>query len=314
LISLAVGRENMRTRRLGNTGVATSAIGYGAAGLSSPDFADQNAAAAVLETALSRGVTLIDTADTYCASPHELHQNERLVAAACAGHKSVLIATKGGTIRTPAGWALRGDPDHLYRAICESHAALGGTAPIPLWQHHWPDPRYSIEQMLQPVRRAQDEGLIRFVGVGNYNLAQLREACDLLPIVSIQNQYNLWHRSPEDDGLFQFCDDRRISFFAWRPLGGAGLAQRLGENASVAELAQARGVSPQRLVLAWMLHQSPCVTPLIGSRNGDHIADALAAAEMPLSPAELSALNRLDPAVLPGRERPPAWHDHPPLG
>jgi aryl-alcohol dehydrogenase-like predicted oxidoreductase len=304
----------MRTRKLGGTDLNVSVIGYGAAALSAEDGPEEAEAQAILDRVVSLGVTLIDTADTYCPSPGELHHNERLVARCLAGRRErVLVATKGGTVRTGAGWGIDGNPARLYRSICESHQALGGDAPITLWQHHWPDPRYTIAQMLEPVRRAQEEGLISHVGVGNYSLEQLRQACDCLPIVSIQNQYNLWHRGPEHDGLFEFCSERGVTFLAWRPLGGAGLAERLGEIELIARCAKERGISPQRFVTAWMLAHAPCVVPLCGARRPEHVADTLAAVDVRLDPREMSLLNGLNPSALPRRQRPPAWVDHPPL-
>lgn len=302
----------MRYREFGTTGRRVSVIGYGCAALSVG--ADRDQAAAVLATVDSLGINLVDTADTYCRLPSELHANERTLAqiyGPCP--ERVLIATKGGTVRTPTGWGILGEPSRLHRAIVESHAALGGQSPIALWQHHWPDPRYATADVLRSVRRAQDEGLVRWMGVGNYDLQQLREACDCAAVVSIQNQYNLWHRSAESEGLLEFCENRGLVFLAWRPLGGEGLASRLDEIDAVRRLASHRGISPQRLVIAWMLRKSTCLVPLIGSTNPDHIADCAAATDIQLDDQEMSQLNQLRPEELPQRARSPAWVRHPPL-
>jgi aryl-alcohol dehydrogenase-like predicted oxidoreductase len=304
----------MRIRPFGNTGMNVSCIGYGAVALSTSGRPHEDDSMQLLKHVLESGVTLIDTADTYCLGPEELHHNERLVAKAIEHHRDqVIVATKGGTIRTAKGWEVDSNPDRLYRAICESHAALGGVTPIPLWQHHWPDPRYSIAEMFRPVARAVDEGLVRFVGVGNYTLEQLKQACDLLPIVTIQNQYNPWHRTAESDGLFDFCEQRNLIFLPWRPLGGLGLAERIGEVSRIAELARERGVSPQRLVIAWYLHRSPCLLPIPGSRNPEHVRDCLAAVDLKLDPREIHLLNQIGPDELPQRERGAAWIFRPPL-
>ncbi len=303
----------MRTRSLGWTGVEVSVIGYGPMALSLRGRPERSAQVALLESVIAAGVTLFDTADTYCLGPEELHHNERLIAGVVNDRPDVKIATKGGTLRTSHGWQLDSHPERLYRAIVESHNALGGRKPIFLWQHHWPDPRWTIAEMLRPVQRALSEGLIRYVGVGNYSLPQLREACDLVPVVTVQNQYNLWHREPETNGLFEFCVKRNLVFLPYRPLGGAELACRLREIPALARLARDRGISPQRLLIAWHRAQSSCLLPIPGSRQLAHVQDCLAAAEIELEVQELRQINALRPEELPQLARTPNWSDHPPL-
>jgi aryl-alcohol dehydrogenase-like predicted oxidoreductase len=268
---------------------------------------------AVLEAVLAEGVTFLDTADTYCLGPDELHHNERLIARVVRDRSRICIATKGGTLRTPTGWCLDSHPERLYRAIVESHAALGGHEPIFLWQHHWPDPRYSLVEMMRPVQRAVDEGLIRYVGVSNYSLEQLREACNLVPVVTVENQYNLWTREAETNGVLDFCHDRRLVFLPYRPLGGADLAMRLGEIPTVSRLAHERGISPQRLIIAWHLAQAPCILPIPGSKQFPHIRDCLEAFDIQLEPHERQALNAIRAEDLPRMTRIPNWTVHPPL-
>lgn len=301
-------------RPLGSTGLNVSRIGLGAMPLSTGSSLPTTDAEALLDLALDRGVTFLDTADTYCTGPEALHHNEQLIARVLTRRlSSAVVATKGGTLRTPTGWEIDGHPDRLYAAIVASYAALGGREPIPLWQHHWPDPRYSITAMLRSVRRAVDEGLVRFVGVGNYTRAQLHEACDVLPITTLQNQYNFWHREAETDGLLAECAAQHITFLPWRPLGGPGLSDRLSEIVPLQGIANERGVSPQRLTIAWQLAQSPCILPIPGTRRREHLLDSLAAAELVLEPRELERLNAIRTEELPRRQREAAWQAHPPL-
>jgi len=161
----------MRTRPFGKTGIEVGVIGYGAMPLSVEGRPPEDQALDILRQVAARGVSFIDTADTYGLDPSDLHHNERLLAKMFGRAKTegppVYIATKGGTIRKQPGWEIDGSPDRLYRVICESFEALGGDQPIFLWQHHWPDPRYSIKTMMEPVRRAVQEKLIQFVGVAN---------------------------------------------------------------------------------------------------------------------------------------------------
>jgi pyridoxine 4-dehydrogenase len=275
----------------------------------------------ILQHVLDQGIRFIDTADTYGLGPRDLHHNERLVAraiahaAACGPPRepAVIVATKGGTLRTEQGWQIDGSPDRLYRAICASHEALGGERPIPLWQHHWPDPRYSIRAMLEPVRRAVDEGLVRYVGVSNYSLDQIKQAREVVEVVTVQNQYNLWHREAERNGTLAYCEEHDLVFLPWRPLGGLGLAHRLRAIPRVTDLARRRDVSPQRLMIAWHLAKSKCILPIPGSSRLEHLDDCLAAAELHLTDRELAELDTISEADLPRRLRAPAWEIRPPL-
>ena len=160
---------NMRFRSFGTTGTTTSILGYGAMALSLEAKPNDEALQIVGEV-LTQGITFFDTANTYCQSPNELNHNEKLLACALqifpCDRDNIIVATKGGTVRTERGWEINGSPDFLYRSICDSYAALGGSRPIPLWQHHWPDPRHSITDMMQAAARAVEEKLVRFVGVG----------------------------------------------------------------------------------------------------------------------------------------------------
>lgn len=212
----------MRTRPFGKTGVEVGVVGYGAMPLSVEGRPPEAEALDILQQVAARGVSFIDTADTYGLDPSDVHHNERLLAkilvAANSGAR-ICIATKGGTVRKEPGWEIDGSPTRLYRVICESFEALGGEKPIFLWQHHWPDPRYSIKAMMEPVRRAVKEKLVRFVGVANYSIEQIKEARKVLDIVSVQNQYNLWRREPEHDGLLKYCEEEDLVFLPWRPLG-----------------------------------------------------------------------------------------------
>ncbi len=307
----------MRLRSFGKTDTRTSILGYGAMALSLEGKPEEEALE-IIEKVLARGVTFFDTADTYCRSPAELHHNERLLArafskAALLNHDSIIVATKGGTVRTKRGWEVEGAPDFLYRSICESFEALGGNRPIGLWQHHWPDPRHSVTAMMKPAARAVNEKLVRFVGVANYSVEQLREARGVVDVVSVQNQYNFWHREPECNGMLEYCEQEGLLFLPWRPMGGLGLAQRLGEIQPLSALARDRGISPQRLVVAWHLAKSKCMLPIPGSSRLEHILDCLAAENICLEPAEIGLLNAISEKDLPERERPAAWKWMPPL-
>ncbi len=297
-------------------------MGFGTGPLCCGDRPSTADAEAILDAVIELGATLIDTADTYCAGPQELHYGERLVQRVLERRRQstngsrgtpVIVATKGGTLRTKRGWEIDGHPDRVYRGIVASYEALGGQQPIPLWQHHWPDPRYSIRETMRCVRRAVEERLIASVGVCNYSLEQLQEALGEVQIAALQVQYNFWHREPESNGLLEFCEQRGIAFLPWRPLGGPGLAERLASLPSLTRIAKERSVSPQQVTLVWLRSKSPCVLPIPGSRQPDHFRQCIAALDLRLDAHEVAALDEISAADVFVRERPAAWQVAPPL-
>lgn len=251
----------------------------------------------VLHLAMDLGVTLFDTADSYCLDETEKHHNERLLRKALDTYQGdtrhILIATKGGCMRPAGKWQINGNPDYLRRVIRESHAALGGKDPIPLWQHHHIDPDYSIEASLAPVQEAVREGLIRFVGLSNYDLEGIKRARDIVDIVSIQNQYNPWHRWPEHNGVLEYCEKEGLTFLPWSPLGGGGRARHLSRHPGLASMAREKGVSPQRLVIAWLMARSPCVLPIPSSSRLTNTMNLLSGAEIEFSEMDIRHFDQL---------------------
>jgi pyridoxine 4-dehydrogenase len=142
---------------------------------------------------------------------------------------------------------------------------------------------------------------------------QLQQAREIVDVVSVQNQYNLWHREAEQDGMLEYCEQEGLVFIPWRPMGGPGLAHRLAEIEPLAQIARDRGISPQRLMIAWHLAKSPCILPLVGTRRWDHLEDCLAADGVKLEPREVARLDAVLPGQLAERSRQPAWEGMPPL-
>ena len=239
---------------------------------------------------------MIDTADAYCRDESDKHHNERLVREALHSYggdaAGCVVATKGGCIRPGGRWETRGDPDYLRRTIRESHSALGDSDPIALWQHHAPDRGVPLEDSLAVVKEAVDEGLIRHVGVSNYSVDEIERARKVVDVVSVQNQYSPWHRQPERDGVLRYCEREGLTFLPWSPLGGSGRAKRLGDYPDLAALARDKGVSPQRLVLAWLRAKSPCVLPIPGASRVASLEDSVAADELELSGEEVARIDR----------------------
>lgn len=286
----------MDTKKLGNTAITISAIGLGGMPMSLSGRPPESQAIEVIHRALDLGVTLIDTADSYCQDESDKHHNERLIAKALQHYKGdtspVTVATKGGLMRPQGNWTRNGNPDHLRQAIRTSFEALGGSKPIDIWQYHAPDPNYTIEEALKPAKEAVNEGLIRFVGVSNFSVEQIKRARDRVEIVSVQNEYNPWHRQPESDGVLEYCETQGLTFFPYRPLGGRFRVGNLNNIAVITQLAQEQGVSVYRIVLAWLRAKSPCIVPIPGASKVSNIEDSVGAVEVKLSAEDVARIDQ----------------------
>lgn len=284
----------MQTKQLGNTDITVSAIGLGGMPMSLSSRPSESQSISVIHRALDLGVTLIDTADSYCQDESDKHHNEKLIAKALAQYSGdtskVIVATKGGLMRPQGSWTRNGNPHHLRKTIRESFEALGGQKPIDLWQYHSPDPDYSIAESLTPAKEAVAAGTIRFVGVSNFSVEQIKRARDTVEIVSVQNQYNPWYRQPESDGVLEYCESENLTFFPWSPLGGSRRVSRLAEMPAIANLAREKNVSVYCLVLAWLRAKSPCVLPIPGASKISSIEDSVRAIDLKLTDAELQQI------------------------
>jgi len=276
----------MDTRAFRAPGLQISAIGFGALHLSMTPRPSLEESIKVLHHAFSRGITLIDTADSYCTDESDKHVNEILVCQALRTSpraNSVVVATKGGMIRPGGAWIPRGDPQYLLRTIRESFEALGGEKPIDLWQYHAPDPRVEIGESLEAVAKACKSGLIRHVGLSNVSLEQIKRARDIVEIVSIQKKYNLWHRSPELEGILDYCEQERLIFMPWAPFGGIANHRELQQLRFLREVAGRHEVSVYCVALAWILSKSKCIVPIPGTSKIAHLDDWIQACELKLS-------------------------------
>jgi aryl-alcohol dehydrogenase-like predicted oxidoreductase len=286
----------MEMKQLGSTGISVSAIGLGTMPLSLSGRPPESQAIEVIHKALDLGVTLIDTADAYCQDESDKHHSERLIAKALAQYSgdvsNVILATKGGLMRPGGNWTRNGNPEHLRQTIRESFAALGGEKPIDVWQYHAPDTEYTIEESLAAAKEAVDEGLIRFVGVSNFSVEQIKRARNVVEIVSVQNQYNPWHRLPEFDGVLEYCEEEGLTFLPWSPLGGRRRVSLLKEIPGIVQLAEEKGVSIYCLVLAWLRAKSPCVLPIPGATKVSSIADSVSALKVKLTAEEVRRIER----------------------
>ncbi|MFI5936797.1 aldo/keto reductase [Actinoplanes sp. NPDC051494] len=282
----------MKQRSIGN--VQVGAIGLGGMPMSIEGRPDTDRSVRTIHAALDAGVTLIDTADAYHLDAGDVGHNESLIAQALASYggdtSGVLVATKGGHQRPGGGaWTLDGSPAHLKEAVEGSLKRLGVDA-IGLYQFHRPDPNTPYADSVGAIRDLLDQGKIRMAGISNADPAQIRQAQEILGgrLVSVQNQFSPAFRSSEPE--LQLCDELGIAFLPWSPLGGIGKGDKLGDSA-FGKVAQAHGVSPQQVTLAWMLAKSPVVIPIPGASRPESITDSAQATELTLSADEIAELD-----------------------
>jgi aryl-alcohol dehydrogenase-like predicted oxidoreductase len=244
------------------------------------DPPDRERAKAALRRAVELEVTFIDTADSY--GPEV---SERLIAETLYPYpEDLVIATKGGLVRPgPGRWDPDGRPEHLRQA-CEGSLRRLKLEQIPLYQFHRPDPRVPIADSVGALAELKAEGKIRHIGVSNMTEAQLREAQQVTPVVSIQNRYNATDRSSEE--IVDLCEQEQLVFLPWAPV------QEADRNPAVGEAAARHGASPRQIVLAWLLARSPQILPIPGSGSAEHVEANIAAAGIELSPDEIAAITK----------------------
>ena len=291
----------MRYRPLGNTGLSVSAVGLGGVPLSVPEARpDEATAIKVIHHAVDQGVTFIDTADSYGRGESDMGHNERLFRTALAQLSAdvrarVVVATKAGHMRRGGAWVPNGRPEYL-RGQCEASLRNLGVERLDLLQHHRPDPEVPIAESIGAFARLREEGKVRFIGVSEYSVAQLDEAQSVTEIASTQNQYSLAHRQPERDGTLAATETRGLAFIPWSPLGGIaapphGARDLARRHPAVASLAERHGVSPQRLVLAWLLAKGPHVLVIVGASRTATIADSARAADFALDAGDRARID-----------------------
>jgi aryl-alcohol dehydrogenase-like predicted oxidoreductase len=266
-------------------------IGLGAMPMSLSGRPPEERSIRAIHAALDAGVNLIDTADAYCVDERDVGHNERLIAKALRGRRDgVIVATKGGHTRPGGAWELDGRPEHI-KAACEASLRALDTDRIDLYQYHRPDPDVPYAETIGTFKELQDEGKVRWIGISNANVEQIELACSIADVVVVQNQLSLEYMSPIAKGEVELCEQRGIAFLPWSPLGGIPRADdAAGRHAAVREAAEAHGVSPQRVALAWLLSLSPAVIPIPGASRPESILDSVRAVELELTRDELERI------------------------
>lgn len=242
------------------------------------DPPDREVARDVLRRAIDRGVTFIDTANSY--GPHV---SEELIAEALHPYPAGLaVGTKGGLVRPgPNVWEPDGRPEALRHELEGSLRRLR-VDQVDLYQFHRPDPAVPLADSIGAIAELKAEGKIRHVGICNADEDQLREAMGIVPIVSLQNRYNLDDRRSES--LVDLCEEEDIAFLPWAPIQG------FEENKALHEVVERTGATARQVVLAWLLARSSQMLPIPGTGSVEHLDANIESVAIQLTPDEVAAL------------------------
>lgn len=264
--------------------LAIHRLGFGAMRVTGPGIwgepADPPACLRTLRRVPELGVNFIDTADAY--GPEI---SERLLREALHPYPNVVIATKGGNTRTgPNEWIPVGRPEYLIQQAHLSSWRLG-VEQITLWQLHRIDPKVPREEQFDAIKSLLDDGLIRFAGLSEVGVDDIKLAQQYFPVATVQNRYNATDRNSE--AVLQYCEQNGIGFIPWAPMN----AGRYTTGDSPLEaVARQHNASAMQIALAWLLKRSPVMLPIPGTSQVAHLEDNVAAADIHLSQTEYEQL------------------------
>ena len=290
-----------RTFKLGGD-LTVNRLGYGAMRLSGQPgnfgaYPDWEGGEQLLRRAVELGVNFIDTAEAYGAG-----FNEKIIASALHSYKQdLVIATKGG-INKPAPDQILADASPAFlRSGVEGSLQRLKLEQIDLYQLHRPDPKVPFAESIGALKELKDEGKIRHLGLSNVTVEQIEEARQIVPIVSVQNKFSISdyevsrrHRSFE--AVLDYCTKNNIAFIPHGSLGahplkqGAPLASVKGV---IADIANNKGVKPNQIALAWLLHRAPNIILIPGTTTIAHLEENIAVSSIVLTSEEMRSLNQL---------------------
>jgi pyridoxine 4-dehydrogenase len=280
MTTLTVNAKASGTFSIGGD-LTVNRLGYGAMRITGDGIwgepKDRENAKRVLLRAVELGVNFIDTADSYGPDV-----SEQLIGEALAPYaKDVVIATKAGLTRQgPNKWLPVGRPEYLIQEVEMSLRRLKIDR-IDLWQLHRIDPMVPVEESLGAIKKLQEQGKIRHVGLSEVKPHEIDRARNVVEIVSVQNQYNLGDRQHED--VVEYCTKHKLAFIPWSPVAAGKLAKPGGKLDSAARKHHA---TVSQLSLAWLLQHSPVILPIPGTSSVEHLEENIAAADVKLSAAE----------------------------
>jgi pyridoxine 4-dehydrogenase len=276
---------NSGTFRIGGD-LTVNRLGFGAMRVTGPGVwgppADREEALRVLRRLPELGIDFIDTADSYGPDV-----SENLIREALHPYGKLVIATKAGLVRRgPNIWIPNGDPDYLIENANRSRDKLGVEV-IDLWQLHRIDPRVPRDEQFAAVRSLIDGGVIRYAGLSQVSVEEIRAAQTVFPVATVQNRYNLAERGSED--VLDYCEANGIGFIPWYPLAAGDLAR---PGTVLDSIARTHKAAPSQIALAWVLRRSPVMLPIPGTSKVKHLEENTAAADITLNDDEYAALDR----------------------
>jgi aryl-alcohol dehydrogenase-like predicted oxidoreductase len=307
----------MKTRELGRSGLQVSAIGLGCMGISFSYATklSKDEGVALIRAAVDRGVTFFDTAEVY--GPFA---NEEVVGEALRPFRDkVVIATKFGfdiDFETRENRGVASRPDRIRQAVEGSLKRLG-VETIDLLYQHRVDPNVPIEDVAGTVKELIGQGKVKHFGMSEPGVQTLRRAHAVLPVTALQNEYSLWWRAPETNGILRACDELGIGFVPYSPLGKGFLTGAITKNAELGEgdfrkniprfqpeameknqafvdllkrVADEKGKTPAQIALAWLIAQRPYIVPIPGTTKLHRLEENIAAAEVELTQEDLRAI------------------------
>lgn len=319
----------MQMRELGRSGLQVSAIGLGCMGISFSyaTHLSKDEGVKLIRSAVERGVTFFDTAEVY--GPFE---NEEVVGEALRPFRDqVVIATKFGFDIDPATRENRGvtsRPERIRQAVDGSLKRLGIDTIDLLYQHRV-DPDVPIEDVAGTVRDLIGQGKVKHFGMSEPGVQTLRRAHAVQPIAAVQNEYSLWWRAPETNGILEACDELGIGFVPYSPLGKGFLTgalkkdslpatdfrasiprfqpEAMDKNQAFVELlkrvASEKGATPAQIALAWLLAQREYIVPIPGTTKLHRLEENIGAASIELSDADLREIDEGAAQIEPEGER-----------
>jgi len=314
----------MKMRKLGQSGLEVSAIGFGCMGINFGygQSLDKQQGIALIRTAVERGVTFFDTAEVY--GPFT---NEELVGEALAPvRQQVKIATKFGFAidpKTGKQSGMNSRPEHI-RAVADASLKRLKTERIDLFYQHRVDPDVPIEDVAGAVKGLIQQGKVKHFGLSEPGAQTIRRAHAVQPITAIQNEYSLWTRGPESNGVLQACEELGIGFVPYSPLGKGFLTGAMNANTKLANddfrsllprftpeamqanqalvdllgrIATRKNATLAQIALAWLLAQKPWIVPIPGTKRRERLEENLGAADVDLTKDDLAEIEQAASAI-----------------
>jgi aryl-alcohol dehydrogenase-like predicted oxidoreductase len=321
----------MQKRVLGRSGLEVSAIGFGCMGLnfSYSHALSKEESVTLIRQAVDRGETFFDTAEVY--GPYT---NEEIVGEALRPVRDrVVIATKFGFNIVDGKMSGMNSRPEQIRAVCDASLKRLGIEVIDLLYQHRVDPNVPIEDVAGTVKGLIAEGKVRHFGLSEPGAQTVRRAHAVQPVAALQNEYSLWTRGPETNGILEACEELGIGLVAYSPLGKGFLTGAMGKDTKIGDndfrkilprftpeamaknqalvdllqrIAADKKATPAQIALAWLLAQKPWIVPIPGTTKLERLEENLGAADIELTAGDLAEIERTAAAIQVEGERYPA--------